>query len=99
MEVSIKDVMHCAKLANIILNSNEIKELQQDMAKILSHAKNLDQLNLEFIEPYSHSMCTTIPRRNDNVESVGFTQHEALVNAPQAANNYFLVPMVIRCNQ
>jgi aspartyl-tRNA(Asn)/glutamyl-tRNA(Gln) amidotransferase subunit C len=95
MEVTQKDVIHCAKLAHISLSSDGIEALRRDMTKVLNHANNLNQLNLDSVEPYNHSVCVTLPKRIDHVESICLTQIEALANAPQTDGNYFLVPKVI----
>lgn len=93
MEVTKKDVIHCARLAQIGLSSDLLEMLRQDMAKILNHAKNLDQLNLDFVEPYSNS--APLPKRIDNIEFISISQLEALENAPQTYGSYFLVPKVM----
>lgn len=95
MIVTQKDIEHCAKLARISLNNESVELLRQEMTKILNHAKNLDQLDLDFVTPYTHSTCVTLPRRIDSVRSDLFTQLEALANAPQADGGCFLVPKVM----
>jgi aspartyl-tRNA(Asn)/glutamyl-tRNA(Gln) amidotransferase subunit C len=95
MEVTQQDVIYCAKLANISLSIDGIELLRQDMTKILNHAKNLDQLDLDLIEPYTHSLCIELPRRDDKTNSDSLTKAEALANAPQADGNFFIVPKVM----
>ena len=95
MVVTQKDIEHCAKLAHISLNNENVELLRQEMTKILDHAKNLDQLDLDFVTPYTHSSCVTLPRRIDSVRSDLFAQREALANSPQANGGCFLVPKMV----
>ena len=94
MEVSRDDVVYCARLAHISLHADEIESLRQDMTKILNHARNLDQLDLNSIEPHIHSIDTLLSRRSDQA-LFALTQSEALANAPQTEGNYFLVPKIM----
>ena len=95
MEVTRQDVINCAKLAHIDLSNDGIESLRKDMTKVLNHAKNLDQLNLDLVRPYAHSICAALPRRTDKTNHTSLTQHEALENAPQTDGSCFLVPKVM----
>jgi len=93
MEVTREDVLRCARLTHLSLGEEEIEPLREAMAQILSHAQSLDQLDLEGVEPATHGLDIALPRRED-VARPGFTQAEALANAPQTDRGYFLVPKV-----
>ena len=94
MEVTRADVLRCAELTCLRLLESEIEPLRQDMAQILSHAESLDQLDLEGVEPSTHGTGATLPLREDEPRP-GFTQAQALANAPASAKGYFLVPKVL----
>jgi aspartyl-tRNA(Asn)/glutamyl-tRNA(Gln) amidotransferase subunit C len=64
------------------------------MAQVLSHAESLDRLDLEGVEPCTHGLDMALPRRADHPRP-GFTQAEALANAPRTDQGYFLVPKVM----
>jgi aspartyl-tRNA(Asn)/glutamyl-tRNA(Gln) amidotransferase subunit C len=68
--------------------------MRSAMAQMLSHAQSLDQLDLEGVEPATHGMALPLPRRADE-PAPGFTQEQALANAPQTDRGYFLVPKVL----
>ena len=94
MEVTREDVLRCAQLACLDLGEEEIEPLRRDMTRILSHAQSLDSLDLEGVEPCTHGLDMALPRRADEPRP-GFTQAEALANAPRTDQGCFLVPKVL----
>jgi aspartyl-tRNA(Asn)/glutamyl-tRNA(Gln) amidotransferase subunit C len=94
MEVTREDVLRCAQLTHLSLGEDEIEPLAQAMTQILSHAQSLDRLDLEGVEPCTHGLDLVLPRRADEPRP-GLTQAQALANAPQADQGYFLVPKVM----
>ena len=94
MEVTREDVLRCAQLTHLSLGEDEIEPLARAMTQILSHAESLDRLDLEGVEPCTHGLELALPRRDDEPVP-GFTQAQALANAPQADQGYFLVPKVL----
>jgi aspartyl-tRNA(Asn)/glutamyl-tRNA(Gln) amidotransferase subunit C len=94
MEVTREDVLRCAQLAQLSLDPTEIEPMRQAMTQLLSHAESLNQLDLDGVEACTHGLDMALPRRPDEVRP-GFTQDQALANAPQADQGYFLVPKVM----
>ena len=94
MTVTQDDVIHCAQLAHISLHKDELEPLRQAMASVLNHAQNINQLNLEDVEPYIHRAYIMLPRRSDEARPT-LSQTEALANAPQTSDGYFLVPKIM----
>jgi aspartyl-tRNA(Asn)/glutamyl-tRNA(Gln) amidotransferase subunit C len=94
MEVTREDVLRCAQLTHLSLEEAEIAPLAQAMTQILSRAQSLDQLDLEGVEPCTHGLDLPLPRRPDEPRP-GLTQAQALANAPQSDQGYFLVPKVL----
>jgi len=94
MEVTREDVLRCARLTDLNLQEAEIEPLRHDMERLLSHAESLNALDLEGVEPTIHGTSISLLRREDQVRP-GFTQAEALANAPQQDRGYFQVPKVI----
>jgi len=92
MDVTREDVLRCAALTRLSLKEEEIEPLRRDMAQLLSHAQSLDTLDLEGVEPAS--LDRPLPRRED-VPREGFTQAEALANAPRTDRGHFAVPRVL----
>lgn len=94
MEVTREDVLRCARLTDLSLGEDEIEPLRRDMEKLLSHAESLNTLSLEGVEPTTHGPTISLLRREDFVRP-GFSQGEALSNAPEQNRGYFQVPRVI----
>ena len=91
MEVTREDVLRCAKLAALSLRPEEVEPLRQDMAVMLTRAQSLDALDLDGVEPMTHGLELPWSRRSDEPRE-GFTQAEALANAPQTDRGQFVVP-------
>ena len=94
MEVTREDVLRCAQLTHLSLAPEEIEPLRLAMTQVLSHAQSLDGLDLEGVEPCTHGLDLPLPRRPDEPRP-GFTQDQALANAPATDQGYFLVPKVM----
>jgi len=94
MDITREDVLRCAKLAALSLRPEEVEPLRLDMERMLSHAQSLDALDLEGVEPTTHGLDLPLVRRADAPRE-GFTQAEALANAPETDRGYFVVPRVL----
>ncbi len=97
MELSEKEVRYVADLANLALSDAEVGRLQKDLANILSHIEQLNELDTTGVEPMAQVLFDadeTATLRED-VPHVTLTNAEALANAAQSGNGYFKVPKVI----
>jgi aspartyl-tRNA(Asn)/glutamyl-tRNA(Gln) amidotransferase subunit C len=94
MEVTREDVLRCAELAHLSLTEEEIEPMRRAMEDLLTHASSLNELNLEGVEPWPTGQESRLPRREDEARE-GFTQEEALQNAPEADRGLFLVPKAL----
>jgi aspartyl-tRNA(Asn)/glutamyl-tRNA(Gln) amidotransferase subunit C len=94
MRVTREDVLRCAALTRLSLAEEEIEPLRADMERLLSHAESLGALPLEGVEPCTHGLEVELPRREDEPRE-GFTQAEALANAPETEAGCFKVPRVL----
>lgn len=94
MDVTREDVLRCAKLADLRLAEEEVEPMRRAMEQLLTHAQSLDALDLAGVEPTTHALPMTLPRREDAVVA-SFTQSQALSNAPDAAEGLFRVPKAL----
>jgi len=94
MEVTREDVLRCAHLTHLSLGEEELEPMRQAMTQLLTHAESLDRLDLSGIEPTTHGQVLPLPRRED-VPRDGFSQTEALQNAPSSDRGHFVVPKVL----
>lgn len=89
-------VSHIAKLANIPITSEEEKKLEQAFEETLAVVSELQSVNVEGVEPTFQVTGLENVMRDDVVdEKRMFTQEQALANANQTHDGYFVVPQVI----
>jgi aspartyl-tRNA(Asn)/glutamyl-tRNA(Gln) amidotransferase subunit C len=94
MSISKNDVAHVANLARLALTEDEMEQYTEQLNKILHHAEELQQLNLDNVEPTSH----VLPIRNvmrDDESRQWLTNEQALANAPDKDGGQFRVPAVM----
>ena len=87
-------VDHVARLARLDLSDAERSRMQTELAQILGHAERIQSLDLDDVEPTSHSIPLSNVTRPDEVRP-SLTQEEALSNAPEAEDGRFKVPRII----
>ncbi|HRE40674.1 MAG TPA: Asp-tRNA(Asn)/Glu-tRNA(Gln) amidotransferase subunit GatC [Ignavibacteria bacterium] len=94
MAVSIGEVENISKLAKLKFNEEELKKLQTDLNNILEYIDQLNEVNLDDVEPLENiNELVNILRKDEVMQWL--TQKEALQNAPDKTGNYFRVPKVI----
>ncbi len=89
------DVAHIANLARLELSDDMIEKLQGDMEAIVEYVEQLQELDIEGIEPTAHgSPLTNIWREDICKES--FDREVMLKNAPATVDDELLrVPQVL----
>lgn len=88
------DVAYVARLARVELTAEEAALFQSQLGLVLEHGAKLREVNVEGIEPAAHTFPIFDVWREDEPRA-GFTQEEALRQAPRAANGLFIVTRVI----
>ncbi len=94
MSVTINEVDNIAKLAKLKFFEDEKIKLQKDLNKILEYIDQLNELNLENVEPLENINESENVMRNDTAE-IWLTTEEALKNAPSRTGKFFKVPKVL----
>ncbi|MCX8103799.1 MAG: Asp-tRNA(Asn)/Glu-tRNA(Gln) amidotransferase subunit GatC [Candidatus Bipolaricaulota bacterium] len=88
------EVLHIAKLAKLKLTDDEIALFQEQLGRILEYFKQIEKLDTEHVPPMQHVLDVhTVLRADEPRPSV--SAEEALKNAPQRRDNYFVVPKVV----
>lgn len=87
-------VDHIARLARLDLSVDERVRMQAELAQILGHAERIQSLDLDDVEPTSHSIPLSNVTRPD-VVGPSLSQQAALQNAPDSENGRFKVPRII----
>jgi aspartyl-tRNA(Asn)/glutamyl-tRNA(Gln) amidotransferase subunit C len=94
MAVSKEDVEKIAELAKLKFDEAGKEKMQSELNKILEFIDELDELQLEDVEPMENINDTKNVFREDKVE-VWLSTDEALKNAPEKTGKYVKVPRVL----
>ncbi|MHB1138422.1 MAG: Asp-tRNA(Asn)/Glu-tRNA(Gln) amidotransferase subunit GatC [Microthrixaceae bacterium] len=92
--ITTDDVAKVATLARLRLTDEELDRFTGQLADVLEHAADLDQLDLDGVEPMAHPVPLTNVLRPDT-PSAGFDRAEVLAVAPLAEDGMFRVPPVL----
>ena len=88
------DIHRVAKLARLELTEEEAANYGAQLGRVLDHMDTLAKYDLSGVEPTSHALPVYDVMRAD-AEREGFTQQQALANAPKSALAQFQIPKVI----
>lgn len=94
MKISQQEVEHVAHLARLHLSREELRTMTTQLDMILSYVAKLDELDTSSVEPTTHALSVTNAFREDKVKP-SLTLREALANAPEHDEVFFVVPRVI----
>ena len=88
------DVGYVAKLARLKLSDEETQLFQKQLADVLKYAEKLRKVDVSHVEAAAHAVPMFNVFREDEPRD-WFTAEEALANAPQKANQLFIVTKVV----
>ena len=94
MLIDTKTAARVAKLARIRVDAADLPALAQEFTNILGFIEQLNEVNVEGIEPMTSVTPQRLFRRVDVVND-GNQQVAVLSNAPDAREGFFAVPMVV----
>ena len=88
------DVAYVARLARINLTEEEAKTFQKQLGDVLKYVAKLRQADVSHVDVAAHALPIFNVFREDEPRD-WFTAEQALGNAPQKANDLFIVPKVV----
>lgn len=94
MSLDNATVARIARLARLRLDENRLAPLAQELNAMLDFVAQLDEVNVDGVEPMTSVVAMTLRTREDAVTDGG-KPDSVLKNAPQAESGYFTVPKVI----
>ena len=94
MALSQNDVLHIAELADLALTPEEIERLTRDLAAVLQHVAQLEELDTSGVELTLHIGSAQMPLRPDQLRP-GLSQEAALAGAPRIGPGAFAVPKFV----
>lgn len=94
MSVDKETVRKVARLARIAVPEERLQPLSAELNGILAWIEQLDEVNVEGVEPMTTPVAMTLPMREDKVTD-GNIRDQVLANAPRSADGFFVVPKVV----
>ena len=94
MSVDAATVRHIAKLARISVTDSEVAALAPELSNILGWIEQLQEVEVEGVEPMTAVIPNHLRLREDKVTDGGI-RDKVLQNAPLAEHGFFAVPKVI----
>jgi aspartyl-tRNA(Asn)/glutamyl-tRNA(Gln) amidotransferase subunit C len=95
MEVTPQLIDQLAHLSRLYFSDEEKASVQQDLQKMVAFVEQLNKVDTTGVEPLLHMGGAVNVLREDEVKQT-ITREEALSNAPDANDQYFRVPTVIK---
>ena len=94
MSVDIDTVKRVARLARIKVSEDEAQRMTGELNGILGFVEQLDEVNIEGVEPMTSVVEQTMKKRADGVTDGGYPD-DIIANAPASEDNFFMVPKVV----
>ena len=94
MTIDLKTIKHISKLSRISVDDVKANKLAGDLNSIFDFIEQLNEVDVEGVEPMTSVSPQKLKRRIDQV-SDGDQQDKVLSNAPDAREGFFAVPKVV----
>jgi aspartyl-tRNA(Asn)/glutamyl-tRNA(Gln) amidotransferase subunit C len=94
MSLDLATVRRIATLARIHVEDAELGALQADLNSILGWIEQLNEVNVDGVEPLTGAAQMALKMRDDVVSDGGYPD-KVLANAPERAGDFFVVPKVV----
>jgi len=94
--ISTNDVKHLAKLANLSISDERLSKLSDQIETTFEYIQTIEDSDTSALSETNQVTGLTNILREDVVDdSRTFTQDQALQNAKQSHNGYFMVPAIL----
>lgn len=94
MSVDAATVKRIGRLARIRIEESEVASYQSELNAILGFVAQLEEIDVDGIEPMTSVTPMTLRRRDDVVSDGGYAE-KIVSNAPLTEDNFFMVPKVV----
>jgi aspartyl-tRNA(Asn)/glutamyl-tRNA(Gln) amidotransferase subunit C len=94
MSLDPATVRRIAKLARIRVDEAQVGQLQTELSGILSWIEQLNEVDVEGVEPLTGGARMAMRMRDDVVTDGGIAE-KILANAPDRAGEFYAVPKVV----
>ena len=94
-QLTDRDVRDIATYARIGLTDEERSQMTVELISIIETLKPITEFALEGVDPTFHPIGGLSNVMREDVEVPGFTQEQALSNAPKQQDGSFLIPAIL----
>ncbi|PRX38419.1 aspartyl/glutamyl-tRNA(Asn/Gln) amidotransferase subunit C [Meinhardsimonia xiamenensis] len=94
MSIDLETAAHVARLARIRVEPERLPALAEEFNRILGFIEQLNEVDVEGVEPMVSVTPMRLKRRPDEVTDGGYPE-KILSNAPDAREGFFVVPKVV----
>jgi aspartyl-tRNA(Asn)/glutamyl-tRNA(Gln) amidotransferase subunit C len=94
MSIDIDTARRVAHLARIAVKEDDLPALAAELSNILTFMEQLNEVDVEGVEPMTSVTPMRLKRREDVVTDGGYPE-KILSNAPDAREGFFAVPKVV----
>ncbi|MGC9368229.1 MAG: Asp-tRNA(Asn)/Glu-tRNA(Gln) amidotransferase subunit GatC [Paracoccaceae bacterium] len=94
MSIDIDTARRVAHLARIAVKEEDLPALAGELSNILTFMEQLNEVDVEGVEPMTSVTPMRLKRREDVVTDGGYPE-KILSNAPDAREGFFAVPKVV----
>lgn len=95
MRISQEEIKKIALLSRLEVKDDHISTVEKELSDILSYVAELNELDLDSVEPMAHAVPLHNVFREDE-ERPSLAHDLALSNAPESEEGYFKVPRVVQ---
>ena len=94
MSITEDEARKVAHLARIAVDDSQLPALARELSGILKFMEQLNEVDVDGVEPMTSVTPMRLKRRED-VVTAGGMQDKILANAPDAREGFFAVPKVV----
>ena len=94
MSLDAATIRRIALLARIRVDEAELATLQGELNGILGWIEQLNEVNVDGVEPLTGAAQMALKMRDDVVTDGGYPE-KVLANAPERAGEFYVVPKVV----
>ena len=94
MALNIETVRRVARLARLEEPEQHLPALAKELDSIMTWIEQLNEVDIEGVEPMTSAVEVSLPLRADVVTDGG-NPERVLKNAPRAEDGFFVVPKVV----
>ncbi len=94
MKISVEEVEHIANMARLYMDKKDIAPVAEQLNRIIDYIDILEEADVTGVAPcFSPSSMENVLREDETTAS---STVDAFANAPEQADNFYLVPRVVK---